>query len=75
MFTLTYAILMLNVDQHSQQARRAQAPMTVDSFKKNMSGIVGQDDYDSEMLEVIYHSIRSTLLRNSPSGFAFDALL
>jgi len=57
-FTLTYAILMLNVDQHSQQARRVQAPMTFDDFKRNLTGIEGQGDYNPEVLIRTYSSIR-----------------
>jgi len=57
-FTLTYAILMLNVDQHNQQARRVQPPMTFEDFKRNLTGIEGQGDYNPEVLIRTYNSIR-----------------
>lgn len=57
-FTLSYAILMLNVDQHNPQARRVQRPMSLDSFRTNLSGIYTVREYDAAMLEEIYNSVR-----------------
>ncbi|UMM22956.1 hypothetical protein L5515_003908 [Caenorhabditis briggsae] len=58
-FTLSYAIIMLNVDQHNPQAKRNQPPMTVDCFKKNLSGTNGSKDFDPAMLTDMYHAIKS----------------
>lgn len=58
-FTLSYAIIMLNVDQHNPQAKRNQPPMTVDCFKKNLSGTNGSKDFDPEMVAEMYHAIKS----------------
>lgn len=58
-FTLSYAIIMLNVDQHNPQAKRNQPPMTVDCFKKNLSGTNGSKDFDPEMVADMYHAIKS----------------
>ncbi|VDO91222.1 unnamed protein product [Schistosoma mattheei] len=37
-FTLAYAILMLNTDQHNPNSKRQNAPMRMEDFKKNLSG-------------------------------------
>ncbi|CAB3401302.1 unnamed protein product [Caenorhabditis bovis] len=58
-FTLSYAIIMLNMDQHNPQVKRAQPPMTVDCFKRNVSGTNGGQDFDQDMLVEIYNSIKS----------------
>lgn len=58
-FTLSYAIIMLNVDQHNPQAKRNQPPMTVDCFKKNLSGTNGSKDFDPGMLADMYQAIKS----------------
>lgn len=39
--------------------RSLQVPMTVNEFCRNTSGVNGGGDFDREMLEDIYHSIRS----------------
>ncbi|RTG81686.1 golgi-specific brefeldin A-resistance guanine nucleotide exchange factor 1 [Schistosoma bovis] len=36
-FTLAYAILMLNTDQHNPNSKRQNAPMRMEDFKKNLS--------------------------------------
>ncbi|KAK0421394.1 hypothetical protein QR680_015210 [Steinernema hermaphroditum] len=58
-FTLAYAVIMLNTDQHNKQVRRNQQPMTIDCFKRNLSGTNGGSDFDPEMLEQIYHAIKT----------------
>lgn len=57
-FTLSYAVIMLNVDQHNPQARRSIPPMTFESFKRNLQGINDGKDFDEEMLLKIYTSIK-----------------
>ncbi|CAI5445758.1 unnamed protein product [Caenorhabditis angaria] len=58
-FTLSYAIIMLNTDQHNPTAKRSQPPMTVDCFKRNLSGTNGGQDFDPEMLSQMYNAIKS----------------
>uniref|UniRef100_A0A915DUN0 SEC7 domain-containing protein n=1 Tax=Ditylenchus dipsaci TaxID=166011 RepID=A0A915DUN0_9BILA len=58
-FTLCYAIIMLNVDQHNPQVRRNQPPMTFEGFKRNLSGTHNGKDFDPDMLEKIYYAIKN----------------
>jgi brefeldin A-resistance guanine nucleotide exchange factor 1 len=58
-FTLAYAVIMLNVDQHNTNVKRQNIPMTVDEFKRNLTKVNGGLDFDSTMLEEIYQAIRS----------------
>uniref|UniRef100_A0A914VU46 SEC7 domain-containing protein n=2 Tax=Plectus sambesii TaxID=2011161 RepID=A0A914VU46_9BILA len=57
-FTLSYGIIMLNTDQHNPQVKRNQPPMTIDCFKRNLSGTNDGKDFDQEMLEEIYNAIK-----------------
>uniref|UniRef100_A0A914HUN0 SEC7 domain-containing protein n=1 Tax=Globodera rostochiensis TaxID=31243 RepID=A0A914HUN0_GLORO len=58
-YTLAYAILMLNTDQHNPQVRRNQTLMSVEDFKRNLSGTNHGKDFNSEMLEQIYTAIKT----------------
>ncbi|XP_045476199.1 Golgi-specific brefeldin A-resistance guanine nucleotide exchange factor 1 [Harmonia axyridis] len=58
-FTLAYAIIMLNVDQHNQNAKKQTTPMTASGFKKNLAGVNGGGDFDEEMLDEIYNTIKN----------------
>ncbi|GMR39829.1 hypothetical protein PMAYCL1PPCAC_10024, partial [Pristionchus mayeri] len=58
-FTLSYAVIMLNTDQHNPTARRNQPPMTVECFKRNLSGTNGGKDFEPEMLEQVYNAIKT----------------
>ncbi|KAL4088566.1 hypothetical protein QTP88_023655 [Uroleucon formosanum] len=58
-FLLAYAIIMLNVDQHNQNVRRIDQPMTTDSFKRNLKKLNGGEDFDQQMLDEIYKEIKS----------------
>ncbi|CAI4230553.1 unnamed protein product [Auanema sp. JU1783] len=58
-FTLSYGIILLNTDQHNPQVKRNQPPMTVDCFKRNLSGTNGSKDFEPKMLEEIYYAIKS----------------
>lgn len=49
---------MLNVDQHNQNVKRQNIPMTAEAFKKNVKGINGGEDFDQDMLEEIYNAIK-----------------
>ncbi|XP_061196225.1 Golgi-specific brefeldin A-resistance guanine nucleotide exchange factor 1-like isoform X2 [Saccostrea echinata] len=58
-FTLTYAIIMLNVDQHNHNAKKQNIPMTGAEFKKNLKKCNGGADFDQDMLEEIYVAIKN----------------
>uniref|UniRef100_A0A095A2M3 Golgi-specific brefeldin A-resistance guanine nucleotide exchange factor 1 n=1 Tax=Schistosoma haematobium TaxID=6185 RepID=A0A095A2M3_SCHHA len=58
-FTLAYAILMLNTDQHNPNSKRQNAPMRMEDFKKNLSGMNGNQDFDPKLLESIYNNIHN----------------
>lgn len=49
---------MLNVDQHNQNVRRIDQPMTSDAFKRNLKKLNGGEDFDQTMLEEIYKDIK-----------------
>ncbi|XP_065333294.1 Golgi-specific brefeldin A-resistance guanine nucleotide exchange factor 1 isoform X2 [Cloeon dipterum] len=57
-FTLAYAVIMLNVDQHNYNVKRQSIPMTLEQFKRNLKGVNGSLDFDEEMLDDIYESIK-----------------
>ncbi|XP_076459823.1 Golgi-specific brefeldin A-resistance guanine nucleotide exchange factor 1-like isoform X2 [Babylonia areolata] len=58
-FTLAYAVIMLNVDQHNHNVKKQSIPMTVDQFKHNVSKVNGGKDFDEDMLEEIFTAIRN----------------
>ncbi|TSK22810.1 Golgi-specific brefeldin A-resistance guanine nucleotide exchange factor 1 [Bagarius yarrelli] len=58
-FTLAYAIIMLNTDQHNHNVRKQNIPMTIEQFKKNLKGMNGGTDFDQDMLEDIYNAIKN----------------
>ncbi|XP_044272751.1 Golgi-specific brefeldin A-resistance guanine nucleotide exchange factor 1 [Tribolium madens] len=58
-FTLAYAVIILNVDQHNQNAKKQKTPMTLAGFKKNLKGVNGGNDFDEDMLDEIYNAIRT----------------
>ncbi|KAB0793293.1 hypothetical protein PPYR_12913 [Photinus pyralis] len=58
-FTLAYAVIMLNVDQHNHNVKKQNIPMTVDDFKKNLKKVNGGSDFDQELLNDIYNAIKS----------------
>ncbi|KAJ8916109.1 hypothetical protein NQ315_004476 [Exocentrus adspersus] len=58
-FTLAYAIIMLNVDQHNQNAKKQTVPMSPSAFKRNLSGVNGGNDFDEDMLDEIYNTIKN----------------
>lgn len=57
-FSLAYAIIMLNMDQHNYNAKRLNIPMTAEDFQKNLRGVNGKGDFDSDMLAAIYNAIK-----------------
>lgn len=58
-FTLAYAIIMLNVDQHNHNVKKQSTPMAVEDFKKNLSKVNGGGNFEEKLLEEIYFSIRN----------------
>ena len=58
-FTLAYAVIMLNVDQHNKNHTKTNEPMTIEQFKRNVSGTNGGGDHDQDMLTEIYFAIRN----------------
>lgn len=56
-FVLTYAIIMLNTDQHNPNVR-GQARMTQEAFAKNLRGVNGTKDFEQDYLQNIYDSIK-----------------
>lgn len=57
-FTLAYAVIMLNVDQHNHNVKRQNNPMTAEDFKKNLKKVNGGEDFDQDMLDEIYNAIK-----------------
>ncbi|XP_012270062.1 Golgi-specific brefeldin A-resistance guanine nucleotide exchange factor 1 isoform X2 [Orussus abietinus] len=57
-FTLAYAVIMLNVDQHNYNVKRQSNPMTADEFKRNLKKVNGDTDFDQDMLDEIYTAIK-----------------
>ncbi|XP_052743243.1 Golgi-specific brefeldin A-resistance guanine nucleotide exchange factor 1 isoform X2 [Bicyclus anynana] len=57
-FRLAYAVIMLNVDQHNNNAKKLNVPMTVEDFVRNLRGCNGAEDFQQPMLEAIFHSIK-----------------
>ncbi|GFR62155.1 Golgi-specific brefeldin A-resistance guanine nucleotide exchange factor 1 [Elysia marginata] len=58
-FTLTYAVIMLNVDQHNHNAKKQNIPMTADEFKQNLRKVNGGENFDQDMLQEIFLAIRN----------------
>jgi brefeldin A-resistance guanine nucleotide exchange factor 1 len=57
-YVLTYAIIMLNTDQHNPNVKSS-ARMTYTDFARNLRGVNGGKDFDPEYLQAIYDSIKS----------------
>jgi brefeldin A-resistance guanine nucleotide exchange factor 1 len=58
LFVLTYAIIMLNTDQHNRNLAKSKR-MTVENFARNVSGTNGGKNYELEYVETIFHSIHT----------------
>lgn len=57
-YVLTYAIIMLNTDQHNPNLKSA-ARMTVDDFSRNLRGVNAGKNFAPEYLQAIYDAIRT----------------
>lgn len=55
---LTYAIIMLNTDQHNPNVNH-QKRMTYNDFAKNLRGVNGNQDFAPDYLQNIYDSIKT----------------
>ncbi|CAD6591546.1 MAG: GDP/GTP exchange factor for ARF [Alectoria sarmentosa] len=55
---LTYAIIMLNTDQHNPNVKKDKR-MTYNDFARNLRGVNGDKDFAPEYLQEIYDSIKS----------------
>ncbi|GJQ80967.1 putative regulation of ARF protein signal transduction [Trypoxylus dichotomus] len=58
-FTLAYAIIMLNVDQHNHNVKKQSVPMSAGAFKKNLKKVNGGNDFDQDLLDEIYNAIKN----------------
>ena len=56
-FVLTYAIIMLNTDQHNPNVKKDKR-MTYNDFARNLRGVNGDKDFAPEYLQEIYDSIK-----------------
>ena len=54
---LTYAIIMLNTDQHNPNLKKDKR-MTYSDFARNLRGVNGGEDFAPEYLQEIYDSIK-----------------
>ncbi|KAI9675163.1 MAG: GDP/GTP exchange factor for ARF [Trizodia sp. TS-e1964] len=57
-YVLTYAIVMLNTDQHNPNVK-SQNRMSYLDFARNLRGVNGGNDFAPEYLQEIYDSIKS----------------
>lgn len=57
-FVLTYAIIMLNTDQHNPNLKSANR-MSYTDFARNLRGVNGGQDFAPEYLQDIFDSIKS----------------
>ncbi|KAH8681598.1 hypothetical protein BX600DRAFT_375964 [Xylariales sp. PMI_506] len=58
-FVLSYAIIMLNTDQHNPNVKGAQKRMTVLDFAKNLRGVNDGKDFEPEYLQAIFDNIKA----------------
>ncbi|KAI1074627.1 hypothetical protein F5B20DRAFT_595974 [Whalleya microplaca] len=57
-FILTYAIIMLNVDQHSPKLRGSKR-MELADFARNLRGVNGGKDFPPEFVEATFEAIKT----------------
>lgn len=55
-YVLTYAIIMLNTDQHNPNLK---SRMSFNDFSRNLRGVNGNQDFAPEYLQEIYDSIKN----------------
>ncbi|CAK7220923.1 GDP/GTP exchange factor for ARF [Sporothrix bragantina] len=74
-YILTYAIIMLNTDQHNPNVSKTQKRMAVADFARNLRGQNGGKDFAPEYLQDIFDSIQSNeiiLPEEHDNKHAFD---
>ncbi|RHY24929.1 hypothetical protein DYB32_009551, partial [Aphanomyces invadans] len=59
-FILSFSIIMLNTDLHSDQIQKK---MTLDEFVRNNRGINGGQDLPREYLELLYNNIKANQIK------------
>jgi brefeldin A-resistance guanine nucleotide exchange factor 1 len=57
-YVLTYAVIMLNTDQHNPNLKKDKR-MQYEDFAKNLRGVNGGKDFDPEYLRAMYESIKT----------------
>ncbi|PKS11595.1 hypothetical protein jhhlp_003360 [Lomentospora prolificans] len=57
-YVLTYAIIMLNTDQHSPQLKSSKR-MSLEDFSRNLRGVNAGENFSPEYLSDIFNSIKS----------------
>ncbi|KAF8421295.1 hypothetical protein EV426DRAFT_222858 [Tirmania nivea] len=57
-FVLSYAIIMLNTDQHSPKVKESNR-MKLEDFTRNLRGVNGGKDFGMEYLRAIYTTIKT----------------
>ena len=57
-YTLAYAVIMLNTDQHNPNAGKNSVPMTQEQFIKNLRGTNGGGDHDPQIMSEVYQAIK-----------------
>lgn len=57
-FVLTYAVIMLNTDQHNPNLKGSKR-MALEDFAKNLRGVNDGKDFDQEYLHAIFESIKT----------------
>ncbi|KAF1919808.1 hypothetical protein BDU57DRAFT_513096 [Ampelomyces quisqualis] len=57
-YVLTYAVIMLNTDQHNPNLK-SDKRMQYEDFAKNLRGVNGGKDFDPEYLRAMYESIKT----------------
>ncbi|KIH92242.1 hypothetical protein SPBR_02176 [Sporothrix brasiliensis 5110] len=74
-YILTYAVIMLNTDQHNPNVSKTQKRMAVGDFARNLRGQNGGKDFAPEYLQDIFDSIQSNeiiLPEEHDNKHAFD---
>lgn len=75
LFVLTYAIILLNTDQHNPNVKKTSKRMTLEDFSKNLRGVNDGKNFDPAYLEEIFLSIRTNeiiLPEEHDNQHAFD---
>jgi Sec7-like guanine-nucleotide exchange factor len=58
-FILSYAIIILNVNQHNHNVKKQSTPMILEEFKKNLSEVDSGANFEEDLLEELYTAIQT----------------